>query len=113
MIDDFIHTFFVKQNNTYPSPLNYRNFPRSVCVSVNEVICHGIPDSRPFEIGDIVNIDVTGFHRGFHADLNETYAVVPEGGDVTKACDGDTIRLLNGAKACLDEAMKACKPGVM
>jgi methionyl aminopeptidase len=60
----------------YPSPLNYHGFPKSVCVSVNEVICHGIPDSRPIEDGDIVNLDVTLYTpEGFHADLNETFAV--------------------------------------
>ena len=60
----------------YPSPLNYHGFPKSVCVSANEVICHGIPDSRPIEDGDIVNLDVTVYTpEGFHADLNETYAV--------------------------------------
>lgn len=60
----------------YPSPLNYHGFPKSVCVSPNEVICHGIPDDRPIEDGDIVNLDVTLYTpEGFHADLNETYAV--------------------------------------
>ena len=55
-------------HNAYPSPLNYRGFPKSLCVSVNEVICHGIPDDRPFEDGDIVNCDVTIFREGHHGD---------------------------------------------
>ena len=59
----------------YPSPLNYYQFPKSCCTSVNEVICHGIPDGRPLQPGDICNVDVTVFHRGFHGDLNETYLV--------------------------------------
>ena len=59
----------------YPSPLNYYQFPKSCCTSVNEVICHGIPDGRPLQQGDICNVDVTVFHRGFHGDLNETYLV--------------------------------------
>ena len=59
----------------YPSPLNYYQFPKSCCTSVNEVICHGIPDGRPLQTGDICNVDVTVFHRGFHGDLNETYLV--------------------------------------
>ena len=50
--------------NAYPSPLNYRNFPKSVCTSVNEVICHGIPDLRPLQEGDIVNLDVTLYFGG-------------------------------------------------
>ncbi|MCA8939022.1 MAG: type I methionyl aminopeptidase, partial [Planctomycetes bacterium] len=56
----------------YPSPLNYRKFPKSICTSVNEVICHGIPDSRPLQDGDIVNIDVTTFFNGMHGDCSET-----------------------------------------
>ena len=59
----------------YPSPLNYYNFPKSVCTSVNEVICHGIPDQRPLQDGDIVNVDVSLYFNGFHGDLNETYCV--------------------------------------
>ena len=59
----------------YPSPLNYYNFPCSVCTSVNEVICHGIPDMRVLRDGDVVNIDVSVYHGGFHGDLNETYIV--------------------------------------
>jgi methionyl aminopeptidase len=50
--------------NSYPSPLNYRNFPKSCCISVNEVICHGIPDLRPLEEGDIVNLDISLYHGG-------------------------------------------------
>ena len=53
----------------YPSPLNYRGFPKSVCTSVNEVICHGIPDDRPLADGDIVNLDVTIFVDGVHGDM--------------------------------------------
>jgi methionyl aminopeptidase len=59
----------------YPSPLNYYKFPRSVCTSVNEVICHGIPDCRPLEDGDIVNIDVSTYFNDCHGDLNETFMV--------------------------------------
>ena len=59
----------------YPSPLNYYQFPKSCCTSVNEVICHGIPDMRPLQDGDICNIDVTVYHREYHGDLNETLFV--------------------------------------
>ena len=62
-------------NGAYPSPLNYHKFPKSVCTSVNEVICHGIPDNRPLEDGDIVNIDVSTYIHGCHGDLNETFMV--------------------------------------
>ena len=59
----------------YPSPLNYRGFPKSVCTSVNNVVCHGIPDSRPLELGDIINIDITVFLDGHHGDCSETFLV--------------------------------------
>jgi len=59
----------------YPSPFNYYNFPKSVCTSVNEVICHGIPDHRKLEDGDIVNVDISVYYKGWHGDLNETYTV--------------------------------------
>lgn len=85
------------ERDCYPSPLNYYGFPKSVCVSVNEVICHGIPDSRPFEEGDIVNLDVTVFHKGHHADLNETFLV----GDV----DRRSLALVKCAYDCLAAAV--------
>ena len=56
----------------YPSPLNYYTFPKSLCVSVNEVICHGIPDTRKFKDGDIVNLDISIYHKGFWACISET-----------------------------------------
>ena len=69
-----MHKFHL-ENEAYPSPLNYHKFPKSCCTSVNEVICHGIPDSRPLEKGDIVNVDISTFKYGYHADLNETFVV--------------------------------------
>ena len=59
----------------YPSPLNYHGYPKSLCTSVNEIICHGIPDSRALREGDIVNCDVTIFLNGVHGDHSETFAV--------------------------------------
>ena len=61
-IDKFVHEMIVSRG-AYPSPLNYKGFPKSCCTSVNEIICHGIPDSRPLEDGDIVNIDITVFYK--------------------------------------------------
>ncbi len=63
------------QRGSYPSPLNYRGYPKSLCTSVNEVICHGIPDSRALVDGDIVNLDVTVYHDGVHGDTNATFLV--------------------------------------
>ncbi|XP_055548152.1 methionine aminopeptidase 1 [Wyeomyia smithii] len=73
-IDRIVHEACIERD-CYPSPLNYYNFPKSCCTSVNEVICHGIPDMRPLEDGDICNVDVTVYFQGFHGDLNETFFV--------------------------------------
>ena len=61
--------------DVYPSPLGYKGFPKSVCTSVNEVICHGIPDDRALVDGDIVNVDVTVYVDGVHGDTNATFGV--------------------------------------
>mmetsp|Transcript_4237 Transcript_4237/g.5975 ORF Transcript_4237/g.5975 Transcript_4237/m.5975 type:complete len:401 (+) Transcript_4237:3-1205(+) len=93
------------ERNAYPSPLNYFHFPCSVCTSVNEVICHGIPDLRELEQGDIVNIDVSVYVNGFHGDLNETYLV----GKV----DPDSLNVVETAFRSLQVAASLIKPGAM
>lgn len=92
----------------YPSPLNYGNFPKSVCTSVNEVICHGIPDQYVLKDGDIINIDVSLYHGGFHGDLNETYYV----GEKAKT-DPDAVRVVETTREALDAAIKIVKPGML
>jgi len=87
----------------YPSPLNYGGFPKSVCTSVNEVICHGIPDDRALRDGDIVNIDVTLFREGVHGDTNATFFV----GSVDPA----SARLVATTRACLERGIAAVAPG--
>ena len=79
-IDAYVPQLYIERN-AYPSPLNYHGYPKSVCTSANEVICHGIPDSRPLQDGDIMNIDVTAFVGGVHGDTNATFFV----GDVDPA----------------------------
>jgi methionyl aminopeptidase len=97
-IDRIVHDACMERD-VYPSPLNYYNFPKSVCTSVNEVICHGIPDYREIQDGDIVNLDVTVYNQGgYHGDLNETFCV----GNV----DTDGRRLVQTAFECLQEARK-------
>ncbi|MEN3123226.1 type I methionyl aminopeptidase [Janibacter sp. LM] len=64
---------FLLDHGAYPSTLGYRGFPKSLCTSVNEVVCHGIPDSRPLEDGDLVNIDITAYVGGVHGDTNATF----------------------------------------
>ena len=71
-VDRIGHEYLL-DHGAYPSTLGYRGFPKSLCTSVNEVICHGIPDSRRLESGDIVNIDITGFIDGVHGDTNATF----------------------------------------
>lgn len=68
------------RHDAIPAPLNYKGFPASLCVSVNDVVCHGIPNDRPFKKGDIVNLDVTPILNGYHGDTNATFVVgeVPE-----------------------------------
>ncbi|KAJ8924437.1 hypothetical protein NQ315_007233 [Exocentrus adspersus] len=87
----------------YPSPLNYKHFPKSVCTSVNNVACHGIPDDRPLENGDIINVDITVFHNGYHGDCSKTFLV----GDV----DREGRELVEATETCLNEAVEVCKPG--
>jgi methionyl aminopeptidase len=87
----------------YPSPLNYLGFPKSLCTSPNEVICHGIPDSRPLESGDIVNLDVTVFLDGMHGDCSGTYFV----GEV----DEESKRLVRVAEECMAIGIQAAQPG--
>jgi len=82
-INTLVHEFTIK-NGAIPAPLNYRGYPKSVCISVNEVICHGIPDSRILKEGDIVNIDVTPILNGYYADANKTFFVGPPSSDAKK-----------------------------
>ena len=62
-LDEICHNYIVDVQDAVPAPLNYKGFPKSICTSVNEVICHGIPDCRPIEDGDIVNLDVTVYYK--------------------------------------------------
>ncbi|MCJ1303165.1 Methionine aminopeptidase 1 [Hypocenomyce scalaris] len=91
----------------YPSPLNYVHFPKSFCTSPNEVICHGIPDQRVLLDGDILNLDVTVYHQGFHGDLNETYYVGSKA-----LADPESVRVVETARECLDQAIQLVKPGM-
>ncbi|KAH7863851.1 hypothetical protein Vadar_022731 [Vaccinium darrowii] len=102
-IDDVVHEATIAAGG-YPSPLNYHFFPKSCCTSVNEVICHGIPDARKLEDGDIVNVDVTVYYKGVHGDLNETFFV----GNVDEA----SRQLVQCTYECLEKAIAIVKPGV-
>ncbi|UYV61502.1 BMS1 [Cordylochernes scorpioides] len=102
-IDLLVHEACIDRE-CYPSPLNYYGFPKSCCTSVNEVICHGIPDLRPLQDGDLLNVDITVYHRGFHGDLNETF-LIGHVDDVGK-------RLVHVTYECLAKAIEVVRPGL-
>jgi methionyl aminopeptidase len=101
-VDAVVHEFLC-DHHAYPSTLGYRNFPKSCCISLNEVICHGIPDSTVIEDGDIVNIDVTAFIGGVHGDTNATFLA----GDVSE----EARLLVERTHEATMRAIKAVKPG--
>lgn len=101
-VDTFVHDLIIS-NGAYPSPLNYKHYPKSVCTSVNNVACHGIPDDRPLQNGDIINVDITVFLNGYHGDCSKTFLI----GDV----DDPGRALVEATEICLHEGIKSCKPG--
>ena len=100
-INTIVHEFTVK-NGAVPAPLNYRGYPKSVCISINEVICHGIPGERRLEDGDIVNVDVTPILNGYYADANKTYLV----GNVSP----DARKIVNVARESLRAGVSMIAP---
>jgi methionyl aminopeptidase len=101
-LDRVVHEFLL-DHHAYPSTLGYRGFPKSCCTSVNEVICHGIPDSRPLEDGDLVKIDVTAFVGGVHGDTCGTFF----SGEV----DQGSRLLTERTREALNRAINAVRPG--
>jgi methionyl aminopeptidase len=101
-LDRAVHEFLI-DNGAYPSTLGYRGFPKSCCTSVNEVICHGIPDARPLEDGDIVKIDVTGYIHGVHGDTCATFFC----GEV----DEQSRLLTERTQQAMERAINAVKSG--
>ena len=101
-LDAIAHEYML-DHGAYPSTLGYRGFPKSLCTSVNEVVCHGIPDARPLEDGDIVNIDITAFIGGVHGDNCYTFYC----GDV----DEESKLLTERTQESLSRAIKAVRPG--
>jgi len=101
-VDRVVHTYLC-DHGAYPSTLGYRGFPKSCCVSLNEVICHGIPDSTVIDDGDIVNIDVTAYLGGVHGDTNATFLA----GDVS----ADARLLVERTREATLRAVQAVKPG--
>ncbi|KAG8465259.1 hypothetical protein KFE25_012622 [Diacronema lutheri] len=102
-IDRIVHEETIARG-AYPSTLNYHGYPKSVCTSVNEIVCHGIPDDNVLHEGDIVNVDVTCYYGGYHGDLSETFAV----GRV----DAQGRRLVRVTHDAWQAAIAICAPGV-
>jgi methionyl aminopeptidase len=101
-INKFVHEATVKAG-AYPSPLNYHGFPKSVCTSVNQVVCHGIPGDQVLKEGDIINIDVTCLLHGYHGDTSRTFAV--------GAIPPKIRKLVDTAERCLDEGVAVAVVG--
>jgi methionyl aminopeptidase len=101
-IDRVVHEFFC-DHGAYPSTLGYRGFPKSCCTSLNEVICHGIPDSTVLEDGDIINVDVTGFLDGVHGDTDATFLV----GEVSE----EARLLVERTREAMMRGIKTIAPG--
>ena len=101
-INTWVHEFTIK-NSAIPAPLTYNGFPKSCCVSINEVICHGIPGSRMIKDGDIVNVDVTSILKGYYADANKTFFAGAPG--------TDAVKLVDVTRECLQRGMVMVKPG--
>jgi methionyl aminopeptidase len=101
-IDAIVHEFLC-DHGAYPSTLGYRGFPKSCCTSLNEVICHGIPDSTVLEDGDIINVDVTAFINGVHGDTDATFCV----GDVSE----ENRLLVERTHEAMMRGIKAVAPG--
>ncbi|KAL6843723.1 hypothetical protein ACP4OV_026294 [Aristida adscensionis] len=101
-IDKAVHKMIIDAG-AYPSPLGYGGFPKSVCTSVNECMCHGIPDSRELQDGDIINIDVTVYLNGYHGDTSKTFLC----GEVDEA----SKRLVKVTEECLLRGISVCKHG--
>jgi methionyl aminopeptidase len=101
-IDRVVHEFLI-DHGAYPSTLGYKGFPKSCCTSLNEVICHGIPDSTVIEDGDIINVDVTAFINGVHGDTDATFCV----GDVSE----EARLLVERTHEATMRGVRACAPG--
>jgi methionyl aminopeptidase len=101
-IDVAVHEYLIA-HDAYPATLEYQGFPKSCCTSVNEVVCHGIPDARPLEDGDLVKIDVTAYYDGVHGDTCATYAC--------GTLDEASQLLMERTKKAMFRGIKAVKPG--
>lgn len=103
-LDEFCHDYIVNEQQAIPAPLNYRGFPKSICTSVNHVVCHGIPGAKRLKDGDIINIDVTVKKDGYHGDTSKMFLV--------GAASVRARRLVELTYECLKQAIAMVRPGV-
>ena len=104
-LDKICHDYIVNEQKAIPAPLNYKGFPKSICTSVNHVICHGIPADKTLKNGDIINIDVTVIYQGYHGDTSKMFFV---GSPSIK-----TKRLVQITYECMKLGIDMVKPGVL
>ncbi len=103
-LNTICHDYIVNEQHAIPAPLNYHGFPKSICTSVNHVVCHGIPNDKKLKVGDIVNIDVTVIKDGYHGDTSKMFAV----GKIP--CFAE--RLIKITQECLYLGIEMVKPGI-
>lgn len=102
-LNTICHDYITQKQHAIPAPLNYHGFPKSICTSVNHVVCHGIPNDKKLKDGDIINIDVTVLKEGYHGDTSKMFTV----GKVPTHAE----RLIRVTQECMYEAIKIVKPG--
>ncbi|SEQ96154.1 methionine aminopeptidase, type I [Amphritea atlantica] len=102
-LNTICHNYMVNEQQVIPAPLNYHGFPKSICTSVNHVVCHGIPNDKPLKNGDIINIDITVIKDGYHGDTSQMFYV----GNVPPHAQ----RLCEITQECLYKGMALVKPG--
>ena len=105
-LNDICHNYITQEQNAIPAPLNYHGFPKSICTSVNHVICHGIPNEKKLKSGDIINIDVTVIKDGYYGDTSKMFCV----GNKTPFQNAE--KLINVTQECLYKGIRMVKPGV-
>lgn len=104
-LDRICHDYIVNNQQAIPAPLNYRGFPKSICTSINHVVCHGIPSAKKLKDGDIINIDVTVIKDGYHGDTSKMFII----GTPSVLAD----RLINITHACMWAGIDQVKPGAL
>ncbi len=103
-LNQICHDYIVNEQDSIPAPLNYHGFPKSICTSINHVVCHGIPNDKPLKNGDIINVDITVIKDGYHGDTSKMFCVGKVASHASRLCDI--------ARQCLVLGIKMVKPGV-